>query len=134
MKPAVSAQKPPRAYRKHGDSYRQRLLKERGIDALDGKAATGRKAKGWRDYALEKKGGKQCPIDTKEKIEAGTFSLWRALCLRSYIVADARIRGTPINKRRVRLPAIHEQYDAAMSQWQRINDDLELDKGMDLAR
>jgi hypothetical protein len=49
-------------------------------------------------------------------------------------VADARIRGTPINKRRVRLPAIHEQYDAAMSQWQRINDDLELDKGMDLAR
>lgn len=57
-----------------------------------------------------------------------------ALFLQSYIVADARSRGTPINKRRVRLPAIHEQYDTAMSQWQRINDELELDKGLDLAR
>src|ERR1043165_4502530 len=134
MKAAVSAQKPLREYRKPGDSYRQRLLKERGIDAIDGRTATGRKAKAWRDYALEKKGGKQCPIDTREKIEAGTFSLWRALCLRSYIVADARSPGTPINKRRVKLPAINEQYDTAMSPWQRINDELELDKGMDLAR
>jgi hypothetical protein len=46
-----------------------------------------------------------------------------------YIVADARKRGTPINKRYARLPMINEQYDAAMSQWQRINDELELDKG-----
>src|ERR1041384_6455553 len=134
MTAAATAQKPPREYRKHGDSYRQRLLKERGIEAIDGRTATGRKAKAWRDYALEKKGGKQCPIDTREKIEAGTFSLWRALCLRSYIVADARSRGTPINKRRVKLPAINEQYDTAINQWQRINDELELDKGIDLAR
>jgi hypothetical protein len=49
-------------------------------------------------------------------------------------VADARSRGTPINKRRVKLPAINEQYDTAMNQWQRINDELELDKGLDLAR
>ena len=43
-------------------------------------------------------------------------------------------RGTPVNKRTRRLPKVHEQYDAAMSQWQRINDALELDKGLDLAR
>jgi len=134
MKAAATAHKPPREYRKHRDNYRQRLLKERGIDAIDGRTATGRKAKAWRAFALQKKGGKQCLIDTREKIEAGTFSLWRALCLRSYIVADARSRGTPINKRRVKLPAINEQYDTAMNQWQRINDELELDKGLDLAR
>src|ERR1044071_3981080 len=134
MKAADPAQKPPREYRKHGNTARLNALRKHGLDAIDGRTSPGRKAKAWRAYALQKRGGKACPIDTREKIEAGTFSLWRALCLRSYIVADARIRGTPINKRRVRLPAIHEQYDAAMSQWQRINDDLELDKGMDLAR
>jgi hypothetical protein len=126
--------RPRRQYLTHRDNYRQRSLKERGIDAIDGRTSPGRKAKAWRAYALQKRGGKACPIDTREKIEAGTFSLWRALCLRSYIVADARSRGTPINKRRVKLPAINEQYDTAMSQWQRINDELELDKGMDLAR
>lgn len=134
MSDAASEQKTRRRYLTHRDNYRQRLLKERGIDAIDGRTATGRKAKAWRAYALQKKGGKQCPIDTREKIEAGTFSLWRALCLRSYIVADARSRGTPINKRRVKLPAINEQYDTAINQWQRINDELELDKGLDLAR
>jgi hypothetical protein len=113
----------------HGDNYRHRLLKERGVDAINGRTRDGKKAKAWRAYALEKKGGKSCPIDVREKIEAGTFSLWRALCLRSYIVADARKRGTPINKRYARLPMINDQYDAAMSQWERINNELELDKG-----
>ena len=134
MSSAASKQNGRREYQKHGDIYRQRLLKERGIDAIDGRTAAGKKAKAWRAYALEKKGGKACPIDTREKIEAGTFALWRALCLRSYIVADARRRGTPINKRRGTLPTINEQYDTAMNQWQRINDELELDKGLDLAR
>ena len=64
-------------------------IKRQGVDAIDGRTATGRKAKAWRAYALQKKGGEQCPIDTREKIEAGTFSLWRALFLQSYIVADA---------------------------------------------
>jgi hypothetical protein len=54
--------------------------------------------------------------------------------LRFYIVADARKRGTPLNKRHGKLPVVNEQYDTAMSQWQKINDELELDKGLDLAR
>ena len=128
MNPAVPKQKRRREYQKHGDSYRQRILKERGIDAIDGRTAAGKKAKAWRAYALEKKGDRKCPIDTREKIEAGAFNLWRALCLRSFIVADARKRGTPINKRHAKLPMINEQYDTAMGQWQRINDELHLDK------
>jgi hypothetical protein len=83
---------------------------------------------------LDKKGGKSCPIDVREKIEAGTISLWRALCLMSYIIADARKRGTPINRRSGTLPRINEQYDTAMNQWQRINNELQLDKTLDLAR
>jgi hypothetical protein len=134
MTDAEPKQNGHREYKKHGDSYRQRLLKERGIDAIDGRTPAGKKAKAWGRYALEKKGGKSCRIDTREKIEAGTFSLWRALCLRSYIVADARKRGTPINKRYAKLPMINEQYDTAMNQWQRINDELQLDKNLDLAR
>ena len=110
------------------------MLKERGIDAIDGRTSAGRKAKAWRAYALEKKGGKACLIDTREKIDAGAFYLWLALSLRSYIVADARNRGAPINKRRGVLPTINEQYDTAMNQWQRLNDELELDKPLDLAR
>ena len=46
----------------------------------------------------------------------------------------ARKRGTPINERRGNLPTINEQYDTAISQWQKINDELEGDKGLDLAR
>jgi hypothetical protein len=95
MSSAVTARKHRREYQKHGDIYRQRLLKERGVDAINGRTRDGKKAKAWRAYALAKKGGKSCPIDVREKIEAGTFSLWRALCLRSYIAADARRRGTP---------------------------------------
>jgi hypothetical protein len=55
--------------------------------------------------------------------------------LRAYIVADSRERGTPLNRRSGKLPAVHDQYDTAMGQWQRINDDLALDKGtgVDLA-
>ena len=54
--------------------------------------------------------------------------------MREYLIMDARVRGTPVNKRTKRQPRVHEQYDTAMSQWQRINDALELDKGLDLAR
>jgi len=130
MRQAATAQKSRREYHKHGDSYRQRLLKERGIDAIDGRTRAGK----WRRYALKKKGGKSCLVDTKEKIEAGTFSLWRALHLRDFIVEDARQRGTPINKRRRELPRVNEQHDTLYNQWERINDELELGKEMDLAR
>lgn len=134
MKSAATKRKRPRPYQMHGDSYRQRLLKQRGIHAIDGRTLAGRQAKTWRLFALSRKGGKECTIDVKAKIEAGAFYLWRALELRAWIVADARARGTPINKRRGTLPAINAQYDTAMEQWQRINDALELDKGLDLAR
>jgi hypothetical protein len=135
MTPAEPQQKHPRMYRMHGDSYRQRLLKERGIDAIDGRTRSGKQAKTWRRFALDRKGGKACSIDVKEKIEAGAFYLWRALELRAYIVSDARRRSTPINRRRGTLPVVNEQYDTAIEQWQRINDELQLDKGgLDLAR
>jgi hypothetical protein len=134
MKDAAAEQKPPREYRKHGDLYRQRLLKDRGVEAIDGRTRAGRKAKQWLKFMLEKHGGKSCPVATREKIEAGAFYLWRALAMRSYIVADARRRGTPVNKRRGDLPSINEQYDTAINQWQKINDELESDKGLDLAR
>ena len=129
MSNAAVGQNGARGYQKHGDSYRQRLLKERGTDAIDGRTACGKKAKAWRRYALEKKGGKACPIDIREKIESGAFYLWRALELRAYIIADARKRGTPLNRRFGKLPVVNEQYDTAMSQWQRINDELQFDKG-----
>ena len=118
----------------HGDIYRQRLLKERGVDAIDGRTVPGRKAKVWLNYALKKKGGKSCPIDIKENIEAGAFYLWRAHCLRAYIVADARQRGTPMNKRHGVLPSVNEQHDTAIEQWRKINDELQLGKEIDLAR
>ena len=54
--------------------------------------------------------------------------------MRSYIVADARKRGTPINRRHDNLHTINQQYDTAISQCQKINDELEGDKGLDLAR
>src|SRR5262245_62172529 len=131
---APPPQKTPRSYQKHGDSYRQRLLKGRGLDSIDGRTMAGREAKAWRAYALEKKGGKSCPRDIRAKIDAGAFYLWRALCVRSFIVADARKRGTPMNRRRGNLPNVNDKHDTAMEQWQRINDALELDKPLDLAR
>jgi len=134
MNSAAPMSKSRRSYLKHWDIYRRRLLKERGIDAIDARTIPGRRAKAWLNYALQKKGGKSCPIDLREKIEAGAFYLWRALCLRSFIVTDARKRGGPLNRRYAVLPAVNDQYDTAMSQWQKINDELELDKEMDLAR
>ena len=43
-------------------------------------------------------------------------------------------RGTSINKRRGHLPTTNEQYETAINQWQRINDELEMEKPMGLAR
>jgi hypothetical protein len=134
MSDAAATQNGRRGYQKHGDSHRQRLLKERGVAAIDGRSRSGKQAKSWRRYALSRKGGKTCPIDVRAKIEAGCFYLWRALELQAFIVADALKRGTPLNRRKRILPAINDQYDTAIGQWQWINDELQLDKGMDLAR
>src|SRR6266545_3745839 len=135
MSKAAPKQKGRREYHKHGDSYRQRLLKERGIDAIDGRTTAGKRAKKWRAYALKRKGGKSCPIDVEETIDGGAFYLWRARELRSYIVADARKRGTPINRRRGTLPKDNEQHDSLWEAWRKINVELQLDKGgLDLAR
>jgi hypothetical protein len=78
MSDAAATQNGRRGYQKHGDSYRQRLLKERGVAAIDGRSRSGKQAKDWRRYALQRKGGKTCPIDVREKIEAGCFYLWRS--------------------------------------------------------
>src|SRR5262245_53162000 len=133
MNPAPLPQTARREYSKHGDSYRLRLLKERGVDAIDGRTAAGKRAKKWGTYALDKKGGKQCPIDVRETIDGAVMYLWRALEARSYIVADARRRGTPLNKRRVKLPPINDQHDSLFEAWRRINAELDL-RELDLAR
>ena len=134
MNTAATAQKPPREYRKHGNTKRLQAIRKHGLDAIDGRTIHGKPVKEWMHNAIARKGGKHCPVGTKALIEAGAFCLWRALHLREYLIKDARARGTPVNKRTRRLPRVHEQYDAAMNQWQRINDALELDKGLDLAR
>jgi len=132
---AAPKQKARRQYVKHGDIYRQKRYREWGLHAIDGRTRAGKDAKAWYRFALSKKGGKRsCPIDTRKKIEAGAVYLWRADELLDFIVTDARTRGTPINKRHRTLPGMNEQYDTAFEQWKKINDELELDKGLDLAR
>ena len=130
---AAPVRKPNRGNLKHGDAKRKRIYKRYGYRGIDARTRAGRPAIKWRRYALERKGGKSCAIDLREKIDAGAFYLWRALELRDYLIKDARKRGTPLNRRYNKLPLINEQYDTAMNQWQRINDELELDKGLDLA-
>jgi hypothetical protein len=93
-----------------------------------GRSRSGKRAEAWYRYALKLKGGKECPYDLREKIEAGTFALWRALELRAFIVADQRTRGNLLNMRTRTLPGVNESYDTAFEQWKRINDELELDK------
>jgi hypothetical protein len=134
MSNAQPKQKPSRQYQKHGDTTRARLEREHRLKAINGSTAAGRDAKAWRAYALSKKGGKQCPVDLKQKIEAGTFALWRALELRAFIVADQRRRGSLLNLRYRTLPSVNEHYDTALSQWQKINDELQLNTELDLAR
>jgi len=55
----------------------------------------------------------------------------RALELRAYLVSDARKRGAVINRRSGKLPAVNAEYDAAISQFLRIGDELQLSKGDD---
>jgi|GEM_PF-6600581 len=131
---AETERKPRREYRKTGDSRRKRELLTQGIDAIDGRTPEGKRAKRWMTFAREKKGGKECREDIEELIEEGTFDLWRALHVRNYIIADARKRGTPMNRRRGDLPKVNDKHDELMDRWQRINDDLQLDKGLDIAR
>lgn len=140
---ARGAQKGNTNAQTNGDYSRKRQQKERGFKAIKGSTREGKRVYAWLDYTLKKKGGRSKPTrgdlkrwrkealshvlpDTREKIEAGIFYLWRALCLESYILDDAKRRGTPINRRRGILPTIHEQYDTAMGQWQKINDELQL--------
>src|SRR5690349_7802514 len=134
MNPAATAHRPLREYRRHGDTARKQVLRKHAIDAISGRTIHGKPVKDWMRHAIAKKGGRHCPAGVRMLIEHGAFCLWRALHLREYLIMDARVHGTPVNKRTKRLPRVHEQYDTAMSQWQRINDALELDKGLDLAR
>lgn len=125
---APARQKRGRSYVKHGDHTRVRLEKTRRWRAIDGRSQAGALAKRWRAYAIQKRGGKQCPPDVRLKIEVATFALWRGFELMAFITADARRRQSLINKRSRRLPAIHAQCDALLERWQQINDSLELAK------
>jgi hypothetical protein len=126
MKAAATAQKPRREYPKDGDSRRKRQQKERRLAAINGQPSEGRTAKAWGRYALQKRGGKSCPIDIRQKINAATFILWRALCLQSFIVKDQKKRGNLLNLRTRTLPGVNEKYDALFKQWKEINDELQL--------
>jgi hypothetical protein len=137
MNDTPAEQKRRRPYVKHGDYSRAEQERARRMRAIDGRTFAGRLAKRWRRYAIEQKGGKQCPLDVLMKIEVATFKLWRGLALAFLIIEDSRTRGSVINRRTRRLPVINQQADALLEQWQRINDSLELDRkgaGLDLAQ
>jgi len=55
----------------HHGNYPQRLLKDRDIEALDGRNRAGKKPKVSLKFILEKKGGRSYAIATRETIEAG---------------------------------------------------------------
>ena len=135
MTSAASAQKAPRAYEKHGDSHRQRRLRARGLAAIDRRSAEGREAFAWYDAAIKVKGA-ACPYTVKVEIRLACFDLWRLLCLQTWMITDANMRGTPINRRRRELPAVHAQYDQIDARFMRRVEALELGKApvMDLAR
>jgi hypothetical protein len=136
MSTAASKQNGKRArrgYVKHGDSYRQRLLKEQGVAAIDGRSQTGKPAKTWRSFALERK-GKTCPPDVLEMIDVGTFYMWRSRELRSFIVADQKKRGSLLNKRTREYPAVNDKHDELYKEWQKINTDLQLNKRLPFFR
>lgn len=113
-------------HKTHGDYQRQRQIRERRRKAINGTTRNGKAAQKWRRWALDKKGGKSCSPDIKQKIESGTFYLWRALELRDYIIADYRERETLLNKRTRTLPKVHDQYDATMGEFLKINNQLSL--------
>lgn len=128
MTGAPHAHKPPREYRKHGDCYRQRLLKERGIEAIDGRSRPGRIAKTWRQDAIRRKGGKGCPYHVRVQIDAATFDQWRMAYLQGHIIADAHKRGTLVNRRNGKLPGVHDQYEVISARFERRCEALGLDK------
>ena len=138
MKPAASKQNSRREYQKSGDCQRQRKLKEHGVDAIDSKTPEGNEAEKWRRKALKAwrlSRGCRAPYDIREQIDEATFDLYRRLCLRAYIIADDKTRGTLINRRRRELPRIHEQYATISASFDRRCERLQLDKGdLDLAR
>lgn len=99
---------PSREYTKHGDTTRRKQFKTLGRRAINGQTTEGREAKRWRAHMLAEKGGKEAPYPIRRKIETGTFYLWRALCLERFILADARKRGTIMNRRTSKLPKVNE--------------------------
>jgi hypothetical protein len=134
MDSSALAQKRSHPSLTHGDRRRLRLQKEYGLRAIDGRTRSGKQAIAWRDYAMERKGGKECPPGIKLKIVAGTFALWRALELCAFITDDHKKRGSLLNKRYRVLPSVNNKYDTAYEQWRRINDELQLDQELDLAQ
>ena len=136
MTDAPPAQKSPRQYQKHGDSYRERRLRTRGLAAIDARSVEGREALAWRDAAVKAKVGPACPYLVKVEINLACYDLWRLLSLQTYLIADANRRSTIVNKRRRELPTVHSQYDQIDARFMRRVESLELDKApvMDLAR
>jgi putative ABC transport system substrate-binding protein len=86
--------------------------------------------------AVIKVKGAACPYTVKVEIRLACFDLWRLLCLQTWMITDANMRGTPINRRRRELPAVHAQYDQIDARFMRRVEALELGKApvMDLAR
>jgi hypothetical protein len=137
MSETPTEQKRPPIIIKHGDHYRQRRIRQRGMRALDARTQEARDALAWRAAATKAKGGAACPHWLKIEIRLACFDLWRLLCLQTYLISDANERQALINKRYRVLPSIHQQYNEIESRFARRVEALQLDKrtagGLDLA-
>jgi len=134
-KSAPAGHKTRRGYQKSGHYRRIGALKRRGYHGIDGRTYAGREAKRWRSSTLDQKGGRHCPIQTRLEIDAAMFDLWLILELADAIVADAKKRGSTLNRRAKMLPKLHEQYQTLTSRFAKRCEALKLDSiGLDLAR
>jgi hypothetical protein len=128
-KRAVGGQQGNKNAVRHGHHSRVAQAKRRGYAGLDARTRTGKKALDWAAKALEKKGGKSCPLDIQLEIEAAALDLWLRLELADSIIQDARERGSVLNRRRKELPPVHGQYETVCMRFSKRRKALALEDG-----
>jgi hypothetical protein len=115
----------------HGHYIRSR----RRYGDVDGRTRTGKKAQAWRRWAIAQKGNGSCPYHVRQEIDLCAFDLWLLLELGAAIAEDAHRRGTVLNRRRKKLPDVHNQYNMVSMRFSGRVAALALEKGpLDLAR
>ena len=114
----------------HGHNSRVRVLKNRGLDAINGRTRAGKEAKRWKAWVTAQKGNGNSSPHLKNEIELSTLDLWLILELGAWIVEDSRKRGAVLNLRR------NKQYEAISARFTKRCESLKLeDNGqLDLAR